>query len=269
MIVMVYCVVGPRSDRSQLLLAGSVLTAVLLCAVVPGPSAKSNVPIEFSTVGAVGAAVGADVNNRAAGGNTARAVAAADHAVAMAAGAAAAYEAIDPAVDQAYDEANAHVESVDNADNQAPMPPPIQVVEEVPELDPAPKTSPEDEIRRAIDTNLRRGTCPQFISGPAPPQALYDALIRFGTQANLNQALADIVSTREPDPTMLYYRRERLETALAQDLISYQRNEGRGVQDRHLYEITPEQAVQGILEARTTADAARASERRGLHIGTI
>ncbi len=150
------------------------------------------------------------------------------------------------------------------------MPPPTQVSGQVPDLQPVPTVvSPAEEIKQAIDVALRRGACPQFIRGPEAPQEVYDSLIHSSTQANLNKALAEIVSTREPDPTLMYYRRERLETALAQDLVTYQRNEGRTVQDRHLQEVTPEVAALGIADARQAADKARAVSRRGLYLGTV
>lgn len=282
--VLVYCAVGSKG-KDKLVLATGVVVAVMLCALARRSAPIDPEPIEAMPAAMPVAAVGAVT---APAGRVKRAVQRADDAVALAAGAAAAAEALEelaeavgaaaPVDEAAAERTEEHftnqaaLEFVEDSSQpiDAPMPPQTQISGQVPDLPPVPDVvSPVGEIRDAIDVTLRRGACPQFIRGPDAPQEVYDALIHSSTQANLNQALVDIVSTREPDPTLLYYRRERLETALAQDLISYQRNEGRTVQDRHLQEVSADVAAISIAEARQAADEARAVQRRGLHIGTV
>jgi hypothetical protein len=118
------------------------------------------------------------------------------------------------------------------------------------------------EIAEKINTNLFRGSCPGFIQKLGEIPELFNTLNRVGTQANLNENQAQI--TREWDPYTLYNRRTRLETALAMDLVTYNRNENNRMKDFNLKPITAEEAAR-ILSSE---DAAPAEEPR-LEIGPI
>ena len=67
----------------------------------------------------------------------------------------------------------------------------------------------------------------------------------------------------------LWNRRFRLETALAEQLITFNRDESRGPKDTHLQEITPELAAQIIAQSQVTSKEAAISDASGIHIGHI
>jgi hypothetical protein len=154
--------------------------------------------------------------------------------------------------------------------NLSPAPPLPQVAGEIPEL-PEPVDVLGDnakKIQSEIELNLFRGVCPEFIPAPGPAPPLYNSLAHASTQAQLNELQANN-QERIWDPYELYNRRFRLETALAEDLITFNRNEGRGPKDTHLQEITPELAGQIIAQSSVTSKEAEISDAAGIHIGHI
>jgi hypothetical protein len=74
---------------------------------------------------------------------------------------------------------------------------------------------------------------------------------------------------REPNETDNYYRRERLETALAQDLITNDRNLGPRLKDQHLMEVSPAEAAAAIAASRGVAVEAAVQASRGMSIGNV
>ena len=261
LIVLIYAILGP-GGRDQLLLSIAVLTVVLVCArLVPRGTGGSKTVIQYRDGGPWQPAP-----RPAAVGGVTRHVGAVDRA-------GQAVEAAQRAVDLVEHEAlGASVPDPPRLDTpfEAPAPPAPQVAGEVVQLPPAvPVLSPEDEIARSLELTLRRGVCPQFIPGPAPPNEVYEALIHSSTQASLNQALVDIVSTRVPNETENYYRRERLATALAEDLITYNRNEGGRLKDTHLQQVTAAYAARGIAQSLPVAGAAETEAARADHIGVV
>jgi hypothetical protein len=125
-----------------------------------------------------------------------------------------------------------------------------------------------ETIKNEIEMNLTRGVCPEFIPAPGPTPSLYTSLAHASTQAQYNELVANN-QEREWSPYELWNRRFRLETALAEDLLTYRRNAGLGPADTHLHEITPELAAQVIVESQAISQPAVMSNAEGTHIGHI
>jgi hypothetical protein len=99
-----------------------------------------------------------------------------------------------------------------------------------------------EELDRRLQLVMQRGVCTQFVPGVSEPSDTYKALIHNATQTQFNMATLRS-SQREPDPTEMYYRREQLAIALAQDLILYNRSQNGRLKDTHLKAISTTEAA--------------------------
>lgn len=291
LILLIYMAVGPKG-RDQVLVSIVVLLVLVLCMLLVPRGTGGNAPTVIHCkepskfVGGAATAITPAQPTRAMETATPSAAhLAADRATKALEKATAAAEAVGAATVHA-EEAEALGASAPVPDppldfdapndrnlqpnDLSPTPPLPQVAGEIPEL-PEPVDVLGDnakKIQSEIELNLFRGVCPEFIPAPGPAPPLYNSLAHASTQAQLNELQANN-QERIWDPYELYNRRFRLETALAEDLITFNRNEGRGPKDTHLQEITPELAGQIIAQSSVTSKEAEISDAEGIHIGHI
>jgi len=283
LILLVYMAVGPRG-RDQVLVSVVILLVLVMCMIlVPRGTGRDQPavlhckrPAEYRAVGeASGAAARATPTARrtAAARPTTDALDAAMRRAAEAVGAATvAAEALgasaptpDPPPDP--NDMQRHDLQPNRLTPAAPLP---QVAGEVVDPIEAVDALGRDPARIAeeIERNLFRGSCPEFIPALGPTPELYTALVHTSTQAQLNELQANS-QERIWSPYDLWNRRFRLETALAADLLTWNRNEGRGPKDWHLQEVTPAAAAAIIAESTERSRLAALADSAGTHIGYI